>query len=175
MTPVLELNPEQRKTAERLHEELQMVDDAIKKFDIGEAKQAHEELGQKLIAADDVEAAIELAEQAGKADASFSDRLAQLEATQSRLGSVRDNIRSRIVDFIVPICQQAAGVARQLAAKQQEKEEKAAAKEGFPYSPSSQVVGLREQAKRYDTLLGNPRNAVPFFDLNSWLRDLRIS
>ena len=62
-----------------------------------------------------------------------------------------------------------------MAAKAQDKEQKAADREGFPYSPSSQVVGLREQAKRYDALSGNPRNAVPFFDLNSWLRDLRIS
>ena len=175
MTPVLELNPEQRKTAERLHEELQMVDDAIKKFDLGDAKQAHEALGQKLIAADDVELAIELAEQAGKADASLNARLAEMEAAQARLGGVRDTIRSRIVDFIIPVAQQAAGVARTLAAKAQEKEQKAADKEGFSYSPSSQVVGLREQAKRYDALAENPRNATPYLDLNSWLHDLRIS
>ena len=93
MTPVLELNPEQRETAERLHEELQMVDDAIKRFDIGDAKKDHEELGKKLIASDDVETAIELAEAAGKADASLNARLAEMDAAQARLGGVRDTIR----------------------------------------------------------------------------------
>ena len=135
----------------------------------------HEELGQKLIAADDIEAAIELAEQAGKADASLGDRIAEMEATQARLGSVRDTIRSRIADFIIPVAQQAAGVARTLAAKAQEKEQQAADKEGFPYAPSSQVAGLTAQAKRYDSLAESPRNAVPYVDLNSWLHDLRIS
>ena len=175
MTPVLKLNAEQKQTAERLHKELALVGDAIRKFDIGDAKQAHEELGQKLIASDDVETAIELAEAAGKADASLGDRIAEMEATQARLGTVRDTIRSRIADFIIPVAQQAAGVARTLAAKAQEKEQQAADKEGFPYAPSSQVAGLTAQAKRYDSLAESPRNAVPYVDLNSWLHDLRIS
>jgi len=62
-----------------------------------------------------------------------------------------------------------------MAAKAQDNEQKAADKEGFPYAPSSQVVGLREQAKRYDELAENPRNATAYLDLNSWLYDLSIS
>ena len=175
MTPILELNEEQRATVARLEKDLQILKAANDKYDREIFRSLHGSLEAQTRDVDDVAKAVKAAEQVGKLDAEQEQRFKEMDSIQSRLNGVRDAVRNRISDFIVPVAQKAAGVARQTAARIEEEEKLAAEAEGFPFVPSGKVQGLRDRARGFDDLAREPNGKMPYENLGGWLEKQRIS
>ena len=91
------------------------------------------------------------------------------------MNGIREEVREQMREFLKPIAEKAASVARQAAAKFEADEKKEAEETGFPFVASGKVVGLRESAKGFENLAKDPGGSVPYDNFSDWLANLRIS
>ena len=123
----------------------------------------------------DIPKALAAAEEWGKALAAEPKHEGEAEQVQGAINGIREKLREQMRDFIKPLAEKAASVARQAAAKFEADEKQEAEETGFPFVASGKVVGLRESAKEFEKLAKDPGGSVPYDNFADWLANLRIS
>ena len=175
MTPIQELTEEQRKTVAEIDADLNAVHALMEKYDRQVLKEAASGLEEQVQDITDIDKALMAAEELGKLDAASGHRHTEMDAVQRRAAGIRDKVQRRIAEFIKPIASNAAGVARQAAARFEAEEKAEAEEQGFKFSPSGKIGDLRDLGKHLDRLAEDPGGALPTKDFADWLAQQRIS